>query len=61
MNTQFDSLVRANIKVSNINDAASAYVISAEAQVANGRVENINNGNVTKGDVHVASFNRWSA
>ena len=31
MTTQFDSLIRANVKVSNANDTASAYVITAEA------------------------------
>lgn len=61
MNTQFDSLIRANVKVSNSNDTTSAYVISAEAQVANGNVENFNNGQVMKGEVYVATFNRWSA
>lgn len=61
MNTQFDSLIRANVKVSNANDTTSAYVITAEAQVANGNVENFNNGQVLKGEIYVATFNRWSA
>ena len=61
MNTQFDSLIRANVKVSNANDTASAYVITAEAQVAQGNVENFNNGQVLKGEMCVATFNRWSA
>ena len=61
MNTQFDSLIRANVKVSNTNDTASAYVITAEAQVAQGNVENFNNGQVMKGETYVATFNRWSA
>jgi hypothetical protein len=61
MTTQFDSLIRANVKVSNANDTASAYTITAEAQVANGNVENFNNGQVLKGEMYVATFNRWSA
>lgn len=61
MNTQFDSLIRANVKVSNANEIASPYVITAEAQVANGNVENFNNGQVMKGETYVATFNRWSA
>lgn len=61
MTTQFDSLIRANVKVSNANDTASAYVITAEAQVANGNVENFNNGQVLKDETYVATFNRWSA
>ena len=61
MNTQFDSLIRANVKVSNANDTASAYVITAEAQVVNSNVENFNNGQVIKGEMYVATFNRWSA
>ena len=61
MNTQFDSLIRANVKVSNANDTASAYTITAEAQVAQGNVENFNNGQVLKGEMYVATFNRWSA
>lgn len=61
MTTQFDSLIRANVKVSNANDTASAYTITAEAQVAQGNVENFNNGQVLKGEVSVATFNRWSA
>ena len=61
MNTQFDSLIRANVKVSNANDTASAYTITAEAQVANGNVENFNNGQVMKGETYVATFNRWSS
>ena len=61
MTTQFDSLIRANVKVSNANDTASAYVITAEAQVANSNVENFNNGQVMKGEMYVATFNRWSA
>lgn len=61
MNTQFDSLIRANVKVSNANDTTSAYTITAEAQVANGNVENFNNGQVLKGETYVATFNRWSA
>lgn len=32
MNTQFDSLIRANVKASNANDTTSAYVITAEAR-----------------------------
>ena len=61
MNTQFDSLIRANVKVSNANDTTSAYTITAEAQVAQGNVENINNGQVLKGENCVATFSRWSA
>lgn len=61
MNTQFGSLIRANVKVSNSNDTASAYTITAEAQVANGNVENFNNGQVLKDETYVATFNRWSA
>ena len=61
MNTKFDSLIRANVKVSNANDTASTYVITAEAQVAQGNVENFNNGQVMKGETYVAAFNRWSA
>lgn len=61
MNTQFGSLIRANVKVSNANDTASAYTITAEAQVANGNVENFNNGQVLKDETYVATFNRWSA
>lgn len=61
MNTQFDSLIRANVKASNANDTASAYTITAEAQVAQGNVENFNNGQVMKGETYVATFNRWSA
>lgn len=60
MNTQFDSLIRANVKVSNTNDTVSAYTITAEAQVAQGNVENFNNGQVMKGETYVATFNRWS-
>ena len=47
--------------MSNANDTTSAYVITAEAQVANGNVENFNNGQVLKGEIYVATFNRWSA
>lgn len=61
MNTQFESLIRANVKVSNSNDTTSAYTITAEAQVAEGNVENFNNGLVLKGEMFVATFNRWSA
>ena len=61
MTTQFDSLIRANVKASNANDTTSAYTITAEAQVAQGNVENFNNGQVLKGEVSVATFNRWSA
>lgn len=61
MNAQFDSLIRANVKVSNSNDTTSAYTITAEAQVAQGNVENFNNGQVLKGEMSVATFNRWSA
>lgn len=61
MTTQFDSLIRANVKVSNANDTASAYTITAEAQVAQGNVENFNNGQVMQGETYVATFNRWSA
>lgn len=61
MTTQFDSLVRANVKVSNANDATATYTITAEAQVAHGNVENFNNGQVLKGEMYVATFNRWSA
>lgn len=61
MTTQFDSLVRANVKVSNANDTTSSYTITAEAQVAHSNVENFNNGQVMKGETYVATFNRWSA
>lgn len=61
MTTQFDSLIRANVKVSNSNDTTSAYTITAEVQVAQGNVENLNNGQVLKDEMYVATFNRWSA
>lgn len=61
MTTQFESLIRANVKVSNANDTASAYTITAEVQVAEGNVENFNNGQVLKGEMYVATFYRWSA
>ena len=61
MTTQFEKLIRANVKVSNSNDTTSAYTITAEAQVANGNVENFNNGQVLKGEMYVATFDRWSA
>lgn len=58
---KFDSLIRANVKVSNSNDTIATYTITAEAQVAQGNVENINNGQVLKGENYVATFDRWSA
>ena len=61
MTTQFESLIRANVKASNANDTSSACTITAEVQVANGNVENFNNGQVLKGETYVATFNRWSA
>lgn len=61
MTTQFESLIRANVKVSNANDTTSAYTITAEASVAQGNVENFNNGQVMQGETYVATFNRWSA
>lgn len=61
MTTQFDSLIRANVKVSNTNDTTPAYTITAEAQVAQGNVENFNNGQVMRDETYVATFNRWSA
>lgn len=61
MTVKFDSLIRANVKASNANDTTSAYVITAVAQVAQGNVENFNNGQVMKGETYVATFNRWPA
>ena len=58
---KFEKLQRANVEVSNADDTSRKYAITAEAQVANGNVENFNNGQVMKGDTYVATFNRWSA
>lgn len=58
---KYEKLNRANVAVSNADDAARKYEITAEAQVANGVVENLNNGQVLKGEQYVATFNRWSA
>ena len=57
---KFEKLQRANVEVSNADDNLRKYAITAEAQVANGKVENFNNGHVRENDIFIASFNRWS-
>jgi hypothetical protein len=58
---KFEKLQRANVEVSNADEPSRKYAITTDAQIANGKVENFNNGQVKDGDVFVASFSRWSA
>lgn len=58
---KFEKLQRANVEVSNSDETSRKYAITAEAQVANGNVENFNNGKVMKGEMYVATFHRRSA
>lgn len=58
---KIEKVNRFNVTVSNVDDESRKYAISAEAQIADGNVENINNGVVKENDVQVATFNRWSA
>lgn len=60
MNVKYESLERVTVKVSNTNDEARKYDISAEAAIVGSRVENISNGQVKRDDQNVATFNRWS-
>ena len=57
---KFEKLQRLNVEVSNADETARKYAITADAQVANGKVENLNNGQVKEGETFIASFNRWS-
>jgi hypothetical protein len=58
---KFEKLQRISVEVSNIDDISRKYVITAEAQIADGKVENFNNGQVLKDETYIATFNRWSA
>lgn len=58
---KIEKVNRFNVTVSNVDDESRKYAISAEAQIADENVENINNGVVMENDVQVATFNRWSA
>lgn len=58
---KFEKLQRANVEASNADEPSRKYAITADAQIAKGKVENFNNGQVKDGDVFVASFSRWSA
>lgn len=58
---KFEKLQRANVEVSNSDETSRKYAITADAQVANGNVENFNNGKVMKGEMCVATLHRWSA
>jgi hypothetical protein len=58
---KFEKLQRANVEVSNADEPSRKYAITTDAQIANSKVENFNNGQVKDGDVFVASFSRWSA
>lgn len=57
---KFEKLQRVNVEVSNVDDASRKYAITADAQIAAGKVENFNNGQVRDGDMFIASFSRWS-
>lgn len=58
---KFEKLQRISVEVSNIDDISRKYVITAETQIADGKVENFNNGQVLKDETCIATFNRWSA
>lgn len=58
---KFEKLQRANVEVSNSDETSRKYAITTDAQIANSKVENFNNGQVKDGDAFVASFSRWSA
>ncbi len=58
---KIEKVNRFNVTVSNVDDESRKYAISAEAQIASGNVESINNGVVEKDDIQVATFNRWPA
>lgn len=58
---KFEKLQRANVEASNADEPSRKYAITTDAQIANSKVENFNNGQVLKGEMYVATFNRWSA
>ena len=60
MKTQYDSLERATVKVSNLSNEQLKYDISAEVAIVAGKVESISNGQVKRGEELVATFNRWN-
>lgn len=60
MKTQYDSLERATVKVSNANDEARKYAITAEIQVNKGIADSFSNGKVMVEGKYVATFDRLS-
>lgn len=60
MKTQYDSLERATVKVSNLSNEQRKYDISAEVAIVADKVENISDGRVKQGEQLVATFNSWN-
>lgn len=59
MKTQYDSLKRATVKISNLSNEQRKYDISAEVVIVPDNVESISDGQVKRGEQLVATFNRW--
>lgn len=59
MKTNYETIVRATIKMSNASDESAKYAISAEVQMEGANVAQINEGRVMLGDAEVAAFHKW--
>lgn len=61
MITNYDSLVKATVKVSNSNDTTCEYSITAEIVIVGENIESFSGGIVKKGETSVANFSCYSS
>lgn len=59
MKVDFTKLNSANVSANNSVDESRVYDITANVNVNENKVSNIDNGRVSKNGVEVASFSKW--
>lgn len=59
MKVDFTKLNSANVSANNSVDESKVYDITANVNVNENKVSNIDNGRVSKNGVEVASFSKW--
>lgn len=59
MKVDFTRLNSANVSANNSVDESKVYDITANVNVNENKVSNIDNGRVSKNGVEVASFSKW--
>lgn len=60
MEIKFTELNSANVKATNVEDTAKVYDVTANVNISNNSVNNVDSGNVTLEGVHKASFTMYN-